>query len=283
MGKLSFLLLVLLALVGCSSTSQKPLVVVTIPPYADLTRQIVGDFAEVQVFVPPGANPHIYEPTPRQVAAFAKATLWLRYGDPIEEKVLPFLREHNVKDVDLSEGFFLISSHHCCHQHKEGQDHHLWLDPAIASEQVKKITTALIECWPGERQRFEANCENLSSRLKKLENELSSQLSSLKGTHLLLSHPALGYYCLKYALFQLSVESEGKEPLPQQVAHLVKEAGAKQVKVVLLEPQYSTKGAALIADKLKIPTATIDPYGDDYFQMLHLITDTIVQYHDHQS
>ena len=48
----------------------------------------------------------------------------------------------------------------------------------------------------------------------------------------------------------------------------MQEAKAKQVKVVLIEPQYSTKGATLIADKLHIPTATIDPYAFDYFQML---------------
>ena len=101
------IILLILCLGGCFPSTKKkikPLILVTIPPYADLTKQIAGDCAEIKIFVPPGANPHIYEPTPRQVKEFAEASLWVRYGDPIELKILPFLRQHHVKDIDLSEG-----------------------------------------------------------------------------------------------------------------------------------------------------------------------------------
>lgn len=269
------LLLLLCLFLGCTiAPSQKPLVIVTIPPYADLTRQIVGDFAEIKIFVPPGANPHIYEPTPHQVSAFAKAKLWFRYGDPIEEKVVPFLREHRVIDVDLSEGFVHLSG--CCHDHA---DRHLWLDPKIANLQAKMILEAACQEWPNEREKFVANYEKLSSRLRELDAAIASRLSPLKGTYLLLSHPALGYFCHTYALHQLSIEHDGKEPLPQQIAETLALAANAKVKVVLVEPQYSTKGAALMAEKLKVPTATIDPYSADYFGTLSQITDTILSYY----
>ena len=271
------LLLVLCLLFGCMATPlQKPLVVVTIPPYADLTRQIVGDFAEIKIFVPPGANPHIYEPTPHQVSAFAKAKLWFRYGDPIEERVVPFLREHRVKDVDLSKG--LVHLHGCCH---DQEDRHLWLDPKIANVQAKMILEALCQEWPSEREVFKANYERLSIRLAQLDTAISNRLSPFKGAYLLLSHPALGYFCHTYSLHQLSIETEGKEPLPQQVAHILSLAANGQVKVVLVEPQYSTKGAMLVAEKLQVPTATIDPYNGSYFDAMNQITDTITSYYGH--
>lgn len=279
-------LIFLLLLGSCAQPpikNLKPVILVTIPPYADLTGHIVGDFADIEIFVPPGANPHIYEPTPREVEKFARATLWFRYGDPIELKVLPFLRDHQVKDVDLSEGFSLICSDHTCHHHAEGKDHHLWLDPLLAKQQARKITDTLILQWPEHRLQFEKGYSRLSNRLQALDQELASKLLPFKGSYLFLSHPALGYYCERYALHQFSVECEGKDPRPQQVAHLIQIAASHPVKVVLLEPQYSTKGAEIIAEKLHLPTAFIDPYAFDYFQTLHQITSTILHFYDHPS
>lgn len=276
-------LLFLFLLGSCAASSKKnvkPIVLVTIPPYAYFVQQIAGDFAEVKIFVPPGANPHIYEPTPRQVEGFTRSTLWLRYGDPIELKILPFLREHQVKDIDLSEGFSLICEHPCDHHH-EGQDHHLWLDPVLAKEQARKIADALSAAWPDHQSQFEAGFSALSDRLTTLNQKLSSELQSVKGSYLLLSHPALGYYCHRYSLHQLSIECEGKDPLPRQIASIVQQARLKHVKVVLTEPQYSTKGATLVAEKLQIPTANIDPYAFNYFDMLEQITQILIDHYDH--
>ncbi len=281
------LLLFLIFLTSCfapSSKSSKPIVLVTIPPYAYFVEQIAGDTVSVEVFVPAGASPHDYEPTPKQVEKFIGAKLWFRYGEPGEQKILPFLRNKGLMDVDLSEGIHLLSStEHTCAHHHEGKDLHLWLDPRLALEQCKKISQELSRLWPEHQKQFEENFTQLAKRLELLDRTIEKALTPLQGNYLLLSHPALGYYCKRYGLHQLSIECEGKEPLPQQVATLVKEAEEKHVKVIFTEPQYNNKGASLIAEKLRLPIYQINPYAGDYFKMMNDITESIVKYYGHQS
>lgn len=42
-------------------------VVVTLLPQAEFVEKVGGNRVKVIVMVPPGANPHIYEPTPSQL------------------------------------------------------------------------------------------------------------------------------------------------------------------------------------------------------------------------
>jgi zinc transport system substrate-binding protein len=284
MRKILLLFLVLLG--SCfapSSKSSKPVVLVTIQPYAYFVEQIAGNTVSIEIFVPPSANPHTYEPTPKQVEKFARAKIWFRYGDSIEQKILPFLREKKVTDVDLSKSVHLLASAEPCGHAHEGKDLHVWLNPQLALKQAKEISAELIRAWPEHQKLFEQNYSNLAQRLEALDQEIKTELKPFKNSYLLISHPALGYYCERYGLHQLSVECEGKDPLPQQVARVVKEAQEKKVKVVFTEPQYNNKGASLIAKKLKLPTHEIDPYASDYFKMMHDITKSIVKYYDHQS
>ncbi|HEY5236140.1 MAG TPA: zinc ABC transporter substrate-binding protein, partial [Rhabdochlamydiaceae bacterium] len=188
----------------------------------------------------------------------------------------------HVKDVNLSEGLDGLSlSDHTCAHHHEGKDLHFWLDPIIALQQSKKIYEQLNLLLPEHQKQFTENFKQLTMDLESLDEKIRTELTPLQGSYLLLSHPALGYYCKRYGLHQLSVECEGKEPLPQQVAKVVKEAQENHVKVIFTEPQYNNKGAVLIADKLHLPIYEINPYAGDYFKMMNEITDTIVKYYGH--
>lgn len=292
MKKALFLFLCLLTscLTSCfgpSTKSSKPIVLVTIPTYAYFVEQIAGDTVSVKIFVQPGSNPHIYEPTPKQVESFAKAQIWLRNGDPIEGKILKFMQEKHIKNVDLSEGLSLLtSSGHSCDDHDshvEGKDLHVWLDPNLAAIQAKTIAQELKILWPEHQAMYEDRLQLLENSLQKLDEDIEKQLEPLKGSYLLLSHPALGYYCARYGLNQLSVECQGKDPRPQQIAEIVKEAKEKNVRVVLTEPQYNNKGATLIAEKLNLPLYQIDPYAQDYLKSMNEITQAIVKFYADQS
>lgn len=277
------LLLFLIFLGSCFAPSKKssePTVLVTIPPYAYFVQQIAGDTFDIQIFVPAGANPHDYEPTPKQMEKFLEAKLWFRYGEPGEQKILPFVHKNHIKDFDLSQGIHLLSStEHSCGHHHEGKDLHFWLDPSIALKQSKEIAEQLSLTWPEHQKQFKENFEKLALRLKTLDHEIETKLKPFKKTYLLLSHPSLGYYCKRYGLHQLSVECEGKEPLPQQVARIVQEAQENHVKVIYISPQHNNKGAILIAEKLHLPLYQIDPYARDYFKMMNDLTESIVKYY----
>ncbi|HEX2579332.1 MAG TPA: zinc ABC transporter substrate-binding protein [Rhabdochlamydiaceae bacterium] len=284
MRKIVLFFVVVLA--GCFSPankSSKPIVLVTIPPYAYFVEQIAGNTVATEIFVPAGANPHTYEPTPKQVEKFAQTKLWFRLGDPIEKKILPFMRERQIKDINLSKGLLLLTGSHKCGDHAhEAKDLHVWLDPRLALKQAKKICEELSQALPEHKKMFEQNTLRLIERLVRLDQEILAELGPFEGSSLMVSHPALGYYCKRYGFQQLSIECEGKDPLPKQVAHVVEEAQEKDIKVIFIEPQYNNKGALLIAEKLDLPTYQIDPYALDYFNMMNDLSKSIVNYYGHQ-
>jgi zinc transport system substrate-binding protein len=281
MMKKIFSLFLCLLCFGCStSNNSKSKILVTIPPYAGLVKTLVKSKLEVEIFVPPGSNPHTYEPTPDQIKHFTQAKVWFRIGDPIENKMVQLLEQRNVKIVDLSKGWDLLEEPG--HDHEE-KDLHLWLNPYITAEQVQQIAIVLSEQFPEMTSEIKESSLKLISDLKKLDAEISSKLIPFQGRYLLVSHPALGYYAERYGLHQLSVEIEGKDPRPQDIAHLMDELKEHPVPVVLIEPQYNKKGALIIADKLHIPHEEINPYDEDYFGMLNHLTDVLVKYYGHPS
>jgi ABC-type Zn uptake system ZnuABC Zn-binding protein ZnuA len=50
-------------------------IVVSIPPYEEPVRRLAGPGATVEVLLPPGASPHAFDPTPRDVARLERADL----------------------------------------------------------------------------------------------------------------------------------------------------------------------------------------------------------------
>ena len=287
MIKKFLLTMVLLVSFGCSKQlPSKPKILVTIPPYATLVQMIADDHVDVEIFVLPGSNPHTFEPSPEQIKKFVQAKIWFRIGDPIETKMVVFLKERNVEVIDLSQGYTLLSGQG--HTHADGSLHeekdlHLWLDPTLVTSQVKEITRALSQQFPEMAATFEEKSRTLEQQLFNIDQEIMTKLLPFRGEYLLTSHPAFGYYCHRYQLHQLSVEVEGKDPLPQDIAHLMRDLKDHPVPVLFVEPQYNQKGARMLAQKLEIPIEEVNPYDEDYFGMLTHLTDAVVKYYGHPS
>ena len=235
---------------------------------------------QTEILVPAGANPHIYEPTPKQVEKILQVSAWFRLGEPIEQKILTVMAESApaIKIVDLSEGIALEPAlHDTCgqgHSH-ESLDRHIWLSPKLAQAQAVRIGETLKEIYPEHVDVFDRNLKLFLRQLEELSTEISKELAPYAGQAILVSHPAFGYYCSEFQLKQLSLECEGKDPLPQDVARIVKEAEESKVRVIFTQVQYNNKGTLLIAERLKMPVHEVDPYAPDYVTNLHHITDLI--------
>ncbi len=267
--------LLLIFLLSSVSVNAKPTVLVTIAPYAYFVKRMAGDLVQMEILVPPGSNPHIFEPTPKQVGEAGRAALWLRIEEPFEKKVLSVFKEQNQKLVTLNlldNVVLLKDSHACCH---EAVDRHVWLDPKIVMGQVKHIQSLLIAYYPDYKEAIVENTTRLLADLQALDKRLTARLSPYTNTTFLVSHPAFGYFARAYGLTQLSIEHEGKDPLPRQVVSMLQEVRARGVSRVITQPQYNNKGAELVANKLKLKIDSIDPYAFDYFGMMDRLAEVI--------
>lgn len=253
--------------------ADQPKVLVTIPVYKKFIEMIAGDKVSVILMVPVGASAHTYEPTPKQVIASSYADIWFTTGEAFEIRALRALQANNpyLKAVDLRQGLDLIQAESCCkgHCHGDAFDPHVWLSPRLASLQVSQIVNVLKEKYPKDADFFEERGRALKDELKALDVELQALLGDGAIKRLVVvAHPAYGYMKRDYGIEQLSIEVEGKDPAPRQLTDLIVRAKAVGIKTIFTEPQYSNKGAKLIAKQLGIPTVDLDPYSENYFEMM---------------
>lgn len=252
----------------------KPLLLVSIAPYKFLVEKVAGEAFDVQTIIPSRSNPHVFEPTSRQVQEIARGELWFRIGEPFEEKILSLLLEKRPKLTifDLREGIDLQpsdpESHSCCQSHSDRLDRHVWLSPKLASLQAEHIRETLSNRFPEEKEQFNKNLQNCLSELAQLDLEIQEILAPLEERAFIVSHSAFGYFCREYGLVQLSVEQEGKDPRPRHLEEMLAKARKTRVAVALALPQHNNKGAQMIADEMKVPILMIDPYSADYFATL---------------
>ena len=76
-----FLLITLFFVVGCNTVGNDKLTVsVTIEPQRYFVEQIGGDNFKVNTIVPAGTSPETYDPTPSQMVALGKSSLYFMVG-----------------------------------------------------------------------------------------------------------------------------------------------------------------------------------------------------------
>jgi zinc transport system substrate-binding protein len=281
---LSLCIPLLCTLTGCGKSPaprEKPTVLVTLAPYAHVVKRIAGDLVHVETLIPEGANPHLYEAPPQAVKNHQNADLWIYLGEGFDRKMLQFLKETEQKilTLDVAEGLDLLPGPGlcaCCHS-QEGRDLHIWLSPQLMKPQAQRIATALASLLPDHEPAIQEGLQHLLIELDALHISLAGLLSDKKGEVVMVSHPALGYFCREFGLEQVSIEIEGKDPRPKQIAEMLSLAKQRNVRTIFTEPQHSSKGAQVLALELGIPTEQIDPYTENYPDMLGKLAQAIAQ------
>jgi zinc transport system substrate-binding protein len=81
-------------------------------------------------------------------------------------------------------------------------------------------------------------------------------------------HPAWGYFARAYGLKQVPIEIEGKEPKPAQLKKLIDHAREHQIKVVFVQPQFSSKSAKQVAKEIGGQVAFVDPLALNWAENL---------------
>lgn len=261
-----------------------PVVLVTVAPHKYLVNRIAGDTVDVSVVVPPLANVHTFEPTPKQMLRLMEADVWFRIGESFEPRLIEALKAHrpNLQVVDLRQGLDLIWGDHqhtvCC-QHGDGSDLHFWLSPRQLEIQAHTVANQLIAKYPQHEARYRKALEEHLRELKSLDDQLQLELLRIHGKTFLVAHPAYAYFCRDYGLKQLSIEIEGKDPTPQQLTALFRKAKQLHLKTVFTQVQFSPKVADLVSQQLGkgAKVVSLDPYAEDYMQNLRLIARNFLQ------
>ncbi|AIC16362.1 metal ABC transporter substrate-binding protein [Nitrososphaera viennensis] len=231
--------------------AQKVKVIASFFPLYDFTRQVGGDRADVSVMVPPGVEPHDWEPTPQQIQRASSANMLVYNGAGFEKWVDAVGANFT---VNTSEGMSLLNNEDPEEQKEHGlYDPHIWLDPVLAKHQVDKIREGLVKIDPPNADYYNANAAKFASELDALDSHIKSELSSCEKKDFIAFHEAFSYFSNRYNLTQHAVHDsltpEG-EILPQRLEELVKLAKDLDIHVVYSEELVDPRLAQVIASEI---------------------------------
>jgi len=279
----SLALLLPLLLIAPKLVNATPLTVaVTIVPQKYFVDQIGKSKVKVMVMVPPGANPHSYEPRPQQMIALSKAKIYLTIGVEFErawlgkiigqnKNIKVFHMEEDVKRISLptlSGRSFKNSPRDDFYRKVKTQqtktDPHIWLSPPLAKKIAENTARALVSADPENAEFYRHNLESLITLIEEIDREIRNILRKKKGCAFLVLHPAWGYFARRYDLLEVPIEIEGKEPSPKELKEIVQFARKRRIRAILVEPQFSEKIARIIAQEIKAKLVPVDPLAYDW-------------------
>lgn len=251
---------------------ERPVVFVGIPPLEFVVERLAGDFVTVEVLLPPGASPHTYEPSPRQMATLDRAALYLQIGVPFESPFLAKVKSvvEGLRIVDCRRGIELVPVEGGeAHDHgHDFLDPHIWLDPARMQQVAANAAQSLKELLPERSAEIDRNLLALELALRETDRRVAEVLARHHGRTMVVLHPAFGYFARRYGLEQLAVEVEGKAPSARQLTAVVDRLGARPLRAIFVQPQFSKTAAQRIADALGCDLVELDPLAGDYLANL---------------
>ena len=241
--------------VGCdrqehpAPTVAKQVVVTTLYPLYEFARQLAGDRMEVQLLLPPGVEPHHFEPTPDDLARIHRAALFVYIGpflEPWAERVIAGVDRQKVRVVAAAEKVKLLPApshggHDHDHDHHAGaaaSDPHVWLDFVADQTMVTTLLDALVAADPAGAEQYRQRAGELKRQLAELDQRYRNGLANCDSRVLLHGgHAAFGYLANRYHLTYQSAAgvTAELEATPQRLAQLVQQVRQHKVQAVFME------------------------------------------------
>lgn len=139
------------------------------------------------------------------------------------------------------------------------KDPHFWLDPILASQQVKNMGQQLSQATND--PIYASQADKYSADLTALSGQVSDSLKDYAGGEFISEHPAFTYFAQRFKLSQLATFeiTPGQEPTPkdlENIAKLVKDHG---IKSVFVEPGPVSPVIKNFADEFNLKILVLDP------------------------
>lgn len=255
----------------------KPTIVTTLFPFYDITSQLVGENAEVSLLLPPGVEPHSFEPTPQDIIKIQEADIFIYTGDIMEPWVAKIVANipESVKVINASDNITLIEStddhsHNDEHGHEDEEkenksgsnlDPHFWLDFNKTIIATNNISKSISELNIIDNNNLDQNKNSIVAALEQLDTDYSNTLAKCSNkTILQAGHRTFEYLSRKYKLDYITTEelSPNSDTSAQDIAKLVKEVRETRAKAIFSEELIEPRIANTIASETGVPVLELN-------------------------
>lgn len=189
------------------ATGERLRVVATTSIVGDVVQSVGGERIELTVLLPPGTDPHTYQPTPQDAAAIADAHVVFANGAGLETFLDPLLESAGATPrlVPVSYGTDLLrlEEPEAEHNHEHGKvDPHVWFDPLNVIVWTDNIAWALSALDAAHAAEYQANAASYQAELRALDTWIAEQVALIPPERRILvsDHASFGYFIRRYGL-----------------------------------------------------------------------------------
>ena len=208
--KLKTLIFIALFILSASTANANLSVTCSMFPVYDFTRSITGNLADVKLLLPPGVEPHEYEPSPRDIMSLNDSDIFIFTCAEMESWAVKISQSlENVHIIDASDGIILA-----------GNDPHIWLDLSMAQRMAVNILRGLCDVDPDNALTYTRNAEALCAGLR----ELDGKFTAMKKPKALIfaGEFSAGYFVRRYRFEYLSAFEGENEPSVKRMAEIIR-------------------------------------------------------------
>jgi ABC-type Zn uptake system ZnuABC Zn-binding protein ZnuA len=220
-----------------------------------LVQNVGGDRIQAEAVVPPGADLHSFQPTPKTSALISQARVIVTNGLGLDPSSINGL----ISNASDKGALHLVASQGLPN---EG-DTHLWLNPRYAVRYVEAISDALVQVDPANASIYLDNAKRYIGRLEALDLEIADALEQVPHDRrrIVTMHNAFGPFAQRYGWKASALaSSDAADVSPARMADILKLVEEEGITALFSEPQFNTQVLEQAAAEAGIVVATI--YSD---------------------
>jgi zinc transport system substrate-binding protein len=239
-------------------------VVTTLFPVYDFAKNVGGEQADVSLLLPPGVEPHGFEPKPGDVMRIESADLFIYTGEQMEPWAAGILKgfkggkplvvdssaEIDRKERDRSRADAAPAKAEKNHGHGHRTDPHIWLDLDYARSMVGTILGGYRKQDPARGDYYAANAARYTAKLAELDARFRSELGTCRKRVIIHGgHFAFNYLAQRYGLTYVSAYggSPDAEPTARKLMELERLLRKYDVRYIYFEELITPRVAEIIA------------------------------------
>jgi zinc/manganese transport system substrate-binding protein len=237
---LSLSILAALLATGAAAAEGKISVVAAENFYGNVAEQIGGDrVSVVSILNNPDQDPHLFEVSPAIIRQVAAARVVICNGAGYDTWVEQVLGATAKPDRVAIVAADLL-------RRKNGDNPHLWYDPAVMPAVARALAEALAAADPAHKDDFAARLATFLASLAPLDAKIAAIRNKYAGTVVTATEPVFGAMAqaLKLSMtnerFQLAVMND-TEPSARDVAAFERDLKDRKVRVLFYNKQAATK------------------------------------------
>ncbi|MBE9007062.1 zinc ABC transporter substrate-binding protein [Fortiea sp. LEGE XX443] len=270
-----------------------PKVVATTSVLCDLIKQVAENTVNLACIIPPGVNPHTYQPKTADRQTIDQANLIFYNGYNFEPGLIRIIKSSSNTAPKIAVSQLAVPKpQKFIEDGQQVTDPHVWHNAKYGIKMVEVISSNLKKLDPNNAEIYNINTKQINSELTQLDSWIKTRIASIPRDKrkLVTTHNALAYYAKAYSIPLVGVLAginPEENPTDAQVSNLVKNIQQAKVPTIFAEMKINPQLFQSVAQEAEVRVSERGLYpdgigeprseGDSYQKMMVANTRTIIE------